>query len=484
MYQQLQEEDSDSQFEFENPFQFDLQETLYTHKLDKILGTWSGVWLVVGVCIGSGIFASPGLVYDDTQSVGASLCVWLFSGVLSMLGALCYIELGTSYPDSGGELVYLTKAFGPSLGFIYSFCAVLLQRPASIAIISSTFAEYLDRSLNLPDFVSQITAPLFILILTLMNIYSVEKTQLFQHTSTITKLLCILLIGCLAMIRVVVGPRNGMLFETDLFHGSSSELGKYAVASYFSLWAYDGWNTLNLVTEEFQDPSTNLPKAVLQGLLLVTCSYIIINFTYFIVLSKEVFVDSITIALDFAEHIFGTYGPLLMTVIVFIAAASALNASIFASSRLLVAMSRRGHGPQKLGIVHQKTNTPVHSLILQLILSTIYCQVGDIKSLLTLYSFGTWFFYFLTVFGLLVLRYTDPYCSRPFKVWLIVPILFCGLSFFLVLFSVYHTPMAAIVFFSLILTSSLIYLLASRANMTFEDYLESCRVSLARFFPK
>jgi amino acid transporter len=238
----------DSYFEFEDSVtQFQLAATMGRNEteLPRTISLSSGLALIVGVIIGSGIFASPGPVLDYTQSVGASLVVWIFAGFLALTGGLCYAELGTMIPSSGGEYAYISKAFGPLLAFLFSWTSILASRPGSIAIITTICSEYFARLLFQQS--DQHTSPWLVkffgvvitIVLTSLNIYSTKFSTSIQKVLTIAKIISLIVMATLGAI--FYSKNHSGSFTKPLFQDTTTDPGNFALATFSALWAYDGW---------------------------------------------------------------------------------------------------------------------------------------------------------------------------------------------------------------------------------------------------
>ena len=430
--------------------------------------------MIVGVTIGSGIFASPGPVLLQSQSVGASLLVWIFAGFLSSTGSLSYAELGTMISESGGDHPYLLHAFGEFPAFLYSWTNLLTSRPGSIAIILSICSEYLSRvffSSTIPIF-SKSASTFFILCLTLLNVKSTKSSGYLQNIMTLLKLLSLAVISVIGILFILARPSPDQ--NTSIFDGSSKNPGNYALAIYSALWAYDGWNSLNSVCGELKDPPKNLPKAITIGIFLVTLSYFFTNLAYFMVLSKETIISSNTVALDFGVVTLKSFGFISFSIMVILSTLGAANASILTGSRIFYVSSKKGHAPSFLSKIDAKTLTPVNALICQAFLSILYVVLGDFQTLINIYSFATWIFYLLTVLGLLKMRITDPFLDRPFKVWIFVPITFCFLACALLVISALEAPREALLSILFLSTGIPFYFL--KTSMLIEGILSRTKL--------
>jgi amino acid transporter len=216
-------------------------------EFERTIDLSTGISMIVGVTIGSGIFSSPGPVLLQSQSIGASLAIWLLAGFLSSTGSLSYAELGTMISESGGDHPYLLRAFGEFPAFLFSWTNLLASRPGSLAIILSVCSEYLCRIFlsACNTLVSKSITVFIILALTFLNAKSTKSSSYAQNIMTVLKLLSLLLISGLGMSYLFDDNVN---FRGSIFNGSSTNPGNYALAIYSALWAYDGWNALNTIT--------------------------------------------------------------------------------------------------------------------------------------------------------------------------------------------------------------------------------------------
>ncbi|KAJ3271431.1 hypothetical protein HDV01_006637 [Terramyces sp. JEL0728] len=468
--------DTESLFEFDDSLpQIPISHTLHRSEteLEKSITIWNGLGLIIGAIIGSGIFASPGPIVEYSGSVGGALCVWLVAGFLSMCGGLCYAELGTMIPSSGGEHPYLKRIYGALPAFLFSWTGILAGRPGGIAIITHTCAEYITRLLESSTdgqqsaLYTKLIAIFIICIITLINCVSTNASTRVQDFMTTLKIGSLGYIAAMGAFYLYRGSPTDN-FKTTLFQDSSSYPGNYALALFSALWAYDGWNNLNVVTGELKDPSKNLPRAVIGGTILVTICYFTTNIAYFAVLDKGVVAKSTTIGMDFGMAVFGNVGSSIIPLIVIISTLGAANATVFTGARVTFITSQQGHAPKFFSRI-SSSRTPVNALILQAALSMVYILSGDYKVLVNLYSFIGWTFYFLCVFGILILRMAEPYAERPFKVWLAFPLLFSLVSGALIACSVWEAPTQALYALFLMSSGIPVYYVGYRFDLTWED---------------
>ncbi|XP_029455615.1 cystine/glutamate transporter-like isoform X3 [Rhinatrema bivittatum] len=379
--------------------------------------------LTIGTMVGSGIFISPKGVLKNSGSVGLSLLVWFACGIISMLGALSYAELGTCIKKSGGNYIYLLETLGPVPAFLRLWSEFVMIRPANIAVVSLAFGRYLIE----PFFIPCHAPSLAVKLITSLGICHFENFQ-------------------------------------NAFDTSKMDLDNLPLAFYSGMFAYGGWFYINFVTEEVVNPERTIPITVIISLITVTIGYILTNVSYHTILSIEEVLESEAVAMSFADQTlkgFSSAIPLLVAMSCF----GSLHGGIFASARMLFAASREGHWPSLFSMIHIQRHTPLPSLILMMPLILLMVFMGDIYGLLNFYSFSRWFFMGLVTIGLIVHRYRYPELPRPFKVPLIIPGLFSVMCIFIVTMSLYSDPVNTGIGCAITLTGlPVYYLLIHRAQ--------------------
>lgn len=409
-------------------------------KLKKELGLMDGMAIIVGVIVGSGIFISPRGVLQEAGSPGMALVVWTLCGLLSMVGALCYAELGTAIPRSGGDYAYIFESFGPLPAFLFLWCAVLVVIPTTNAIMALTFANYIIQPLigncAPPDNAVRLLAAAAICFLTFLNCYNVKwatHVQGFLMFFKIAALVIIIIAGF-----VWLGKGHTANFD-QAFHGSTTDPGLVALSFYSGLFSYAGWNYLNFVTEELKNPYKNLPRAIGLSLPLVTLINVFANVAYFVVLTPAEILASNAVAVTFSERITNVIA-LIMPVFVAGSTFGGLSVHIFASARICFVGARQGHFPNSLALITLDKFAPAPALIFLGTVSVLILSVTDLYVLINYTSFVESMFILWSICGLLWLRWKRPLMHRPIKVNLIFPIFFLLVSSFLVILPLWVRP--------------------------------------------
>ncbi|XP_036886701.1 B(0,+)-type amino acid transporter 1 [Sturnira hondurensis] len=428
-----------------------------TTSLQKEVGLLSSICIIVGTIIGSGIFISPKAVLSNTGAVGPCLIIWAACGMLATLGALCYAELGTMITKSGGEYSYLMEAFGPIPAFLFSWTSLFIIKPSSFAIICLSFSEYTAAPFypgcSPPQVVVKCLAAAAILLIITVNALSVRLGSYVQNVFTAAKLVIVAIIVISGLVLLAQG--NTKNFENS-FESSKLSVGAISLAFYNGLWPYDGWNQLNYITEELKNPFRNLPLAIIIGIPLVTVCYILMNISYFTVMTMTELLQSQAVAVTYGDRVLY---PASWVVPVFVAFSTigAANGTCFTAGRLVYVAGREGHMLKVLSYISVRRLTPAPAIIFYGIIAIIYIIPGDINSLVNYFSFAAWFFYGLTTLALIVMRFTRKELERPIKVPIVIPILVTLMSVALVLAPIISKPAWEYLYCAIFILSGLIF---------------------------
>ncbi|KAA8643205.1 hypothetical protein EYZ11_003108 [Aspergillus tanneri] len=465
---------------------------------NKTLTYLNGLSLVVGLIIGSGIFSSPSQVNANAGSPGASLIAWVVAGLLAWTGAASYAELGGAIPLNGGSQVYLSKIFGELAGFLFAWCAVLVLKPGSAAIIAIIFGEYVVRAVVGADvetvnpWINKSVAFASVFIVTLFNCVSTRVATRLGDILMFFKFVALIGVTVIGIVVAITGlSYKGSASEewkSGWFNDTSVDVSAWAVALYAGLWAFDGWDNTNYVTGEFKNPGRDLPRVIHTAMPLVILSYLLANISYFLVLPHSTIEASNTVVVQFGDKVFGPLGALVFAVIVSASCFGSLNATIFTSGRLIYAAGKEGYLPSIFGdlwargapaseVSHRLQRrswarkslvrlfgdgcqigyTPIYAMALNSALTLAYVIVGEFRTLVTFYGVAGYTFYFLTVLGLIVLRIREPYLERPYKTWISTPIIFCCVSLFLLSRAVIADPLQTLIVVAFIIAGVPVY---------------------------
>ncbi|XP_061157955.1 b(0,+)-type amino acid transporter 1-like [Syngnathus typhle] len=424
--------------------------------LKREVGIIGGISFIAGTMIGSGIFISPQYVMSAVGSPGASLLIWASCGLIAMLGGLCYAELGTVIPESGGEYIYMLRTAGRVVAFMFVFTFVTVMRSASATGIALSFAEYAVAPFfpgcPPPQMLVKCAAAGAIILLASVNCLSSRLATVIQVVTLVVKVLALTLI-------VVVGVV--MLFEKgtgnfeNAFEGTHLQVKSFGIAFYQGLWSYDGWNTLNYLTEELKHPEVNLPRAVMIAISLVTGLYLLVNVSYLTVMTPKELISSSAVAVTWGNKVLGSWGW-IMSLAAALSAFGSLNGTFFSGGRVCFVAAREGHMPNILSMAHVHRLTPSPALIFTTVVSLLVLIPGDFQSIVNFFSFTAWFFYAITFSGLLYLKIKKPELPRPYRVPIILPILVLIAAVFLVLAPIIDNPQIEYLYVTLFIFSGVI----------------------------
>ncbi|XP_035529229.1 b(0,+)-type amino acid transporter 1 isoform X3 [Morone saxatilis] len=425
--------------------------------LKREVGIIGAVSFIAGTMMGSGIFISPQYVLSTIGSPGASLIIWACCGLIAMLGGLCYAELGTVIPESGAEYIYIMRTAGKVVAFMFVFSFVIVVRPASATGIALSFAEYVVAPFyecTPPQLVVKCVAAGSIMVLAIVNCLSVRLATTIQVVSMAVKVLAMAVIILGGVVMLFQGHTEN--FDNS-FEGTNVGVSSIGIAFYQGLWSYDGWNTLNYLTEELKDPEVNLPRAVVIAISLVTGLYLLVNVSYLTVMTPRELMSSSAVAVTWGNKVLGSWGW-IMSVAAALSAFGSLNGTFFSGGRVCFVAAREGHMPDILAMAHVNRLTPSPALIFTTLVSLVVLIPGDFQSIVNFFSFTAWFFYAITLSGLIYLKIKKPELPRPYKVPIILPILVLIAAIFLVLAPIIDDPQIEYLYVTLfILSGAIVY---------------------------
>jgi APA family basic amino acid/polyamine antiporter len=409
-------------------------------RLDLVrgLGAWASGAIVVGTMIGTGIFLKPSEMAREGRFVSVVFAAWIVGAILSLFGALSYAELGAMIPEAGGEYAYLRRGFGPVWGFLFGWMHSIVGRPSSMSSIAAglvRFLGFLVPAVATPIFTLHIALPsltswvkpydfvftwgqplavLWLAIMTGVNYLGVRVGGAVQVFLTAIKIISVVIVIGVALFAPASANAADPIWPSALNAGVFSA---FLAALAAALWAYDGWEDLNLVGSEVKDPQRNFPRALVGGVSLVAIIYLLFSAACLKVLPFNVVASSQHIASDVVAHVAGRGAATWITLAMVISAIGSMNSSILSGARVPYAMARDRIFFKIADGIHPKYRTPGRALIFQGVLASLMALTGTFEELTNLFIFAGWIFYGLAVVALFRMRHTEPNLPRPYRCW-------------------------------------------------------------------
>jgi len=358
----------------------------------KEISLFGGVSILGGIMVGSGIFYLGSYVLMRTgMSLGLALLTWILGGVISLLGGICYAELGASDPRAGGLTVYLSKAYSPMVGFLSGFNNWLIAGPGSIAALAIALPSALKVIMPMGEWTVKIVAIALIIGLTVVNYFGVKFGSRLQNVSMIAKLIPIGIIMILGLLFGNVTPDLSLAPKTGDFNfGTIISMVAFAVVA--SLWAYEGWTNLNTVAEEVKNPKKNLPLAIIISITSITVLYTLFNYSIYKVIPFSE-IESLIANNEYylgtyaAQKLMGSAGSTLVVIGMIVSMFGALNGCILAFPRMYYAMSKEGHFFDSFKKLHPVYKVPYAPLVVQCLISIALVLLRDLNQLTSLVVF-------------------------------------------------------------------------------------------------
>jgi APA family basic amino acid/polyamine antiporter len=457
-------------------------------QLIRGLGLIAAISVNVGNIIGTGVFLKARVMTCNVGTPGKALIVWVIAGFLALAGALTYAELLAMMPRAAGEYGIVRDAYGRPLGFIYGWTQFLIARTASAAALAVGFAiflndllagalkhEYFQYTLPGGHVLSfgrlQLVALSAIIVTTLINCAAVRVSG--GVASVLTGLKIVLLVGVGLGAFFYSGGDWGHLGLVNT--GGACEgvpittggLAGFAAAMIGALWAYDGWNNITFLAGEVKNPGRNLPLALIGGGLVVMGLYLLVNLSYFHVLTPTEIASvpaSSSVAAEVIRRLLGSAAVTLMAAAMMTSSFGALHASIMATARIPYALAKDGLVVKSLAHVSPRTHVPVRALMVQGVWACVLALSGSYDTLTDYAIFALTLFYALVAGSIFLFRKRHPEIERPYRTWgyPIVPILFLIVSVALICYTFVNTPKQSTIGLGLILLGLPVYWLLDR----------------------
>jgi basic amino acid/polyamine antiporter, APA family len=346
------------------------------------LGVWDASMIVVGGVIGSGIFLTPAAIARQTGSSAEQMLAWAIGGVIALIGALCYAELGARRPTAGGGYVYLREAFGLIVAFVFGWNLLVVNHSGSIAAVATVFVEYAGAAIGVTPDYPQPYAVGTIVFLAGINWFGIRAGSLTQNILTVLKLLAISALIVFGLIATgAPAPSSPPTPMNPLALGG---------ALMPVLFSYGGWYYVNDIAGEIKDPHRNLPRSLIFGMLLVALCYLLANAAYLHVLGHEGLANSKAPAAELMRHVLGEPGARLIAAGIAISTLGFCNISVIGAARVFQVMGADGVFFRAAGKLHPRWRSPNVAIVMLSIWACVLAITGTFDQLLNYSTVGDW----------------------------------------------------------------------------------------------
>jgi len=389
------------------------------------LSVFDAVMITVGIVIGAGIFRTPSMVAGVTGSVDWMMIAWVLGGVLSLVGALCYAELASTFPNAGGDYHFITRAYGRDASFFFAWARVAVITTGSIALLAFVFGDYMSRVYSLGTHSPAIYAALTVVLLSVINIIGLRESARTQNVLTLLE------VGGLLLVAVA-----GLMAPAPAAPAAAATAGSgmptmFGLAMVFVLLTYGGWNEAAYISAEVRGGPRAIVRALVLSLVVITVVYVVFVLCVLKGLGFAGMAKSTAVGADVMQAAFGPGGAQLIGVIVGIATLTSINATMIVGARTNYALGRDWPVLAFMSRWHGGKNVPIVAFLVQAAIALALIAFGAVQkdgfsAMVEFTAPVFWFFFLLTGIALFVLRFRAPHVARPFKVPLypVLPLVF------------------------------------------------------------
>ena len=415
-------------------------------QISRKIGLFTAISIVVANMIGSGIFITSGIIAANLPDSGWVLLCWLFGGMISISGAICYAELATRMPEEGGEYVYLKKLYHPALGFLSGWTSFFVGFSAPIASSALSFAEYIFAGLNMPlsdsntlqlVFMKKTVAILIILIFTIVHYLGLRLGSKVQNSLTVLKIIIVLGLASAGMIYGGGNWSNISFTTTQSFEGIA-----IGTAMMLVMFSYSGWNASAYIAGELKNPRRVLPFSLVTGTLIVMFLYLAVNLFIFQAVPYTELKGTIAVVNAASVGVFGNWMGEVLSLLIGLALLSSLSAFIILGPRIYFAMAQDRLFFPFASKVHPRYGVPGRSIVIQGVIAIMMVLIGSIEQLVIYVIFALNIFPWLAIAGLFIARKRHIGDESAVKVWgyPYIPIFFLSSSLILMVIAYFNRP--------------------------------------------
>jgi APA family basic amino acid/polyamine antiporter len=399
--------------------------------------------IAIGGSIGSGIFLTPATIARDVGSPWLMVAVWVMGGLITLAGALTFSEAAALLPQAGGQYVFLTRAYGGLVGFLFGWAYFLVVNAGGLGALSVAFATYLGFFVPLGPMETKVVAIIGLLLLTSVNVLGVKAGAMFSNVFTVLKLVGI---AGLVAVGLAMGSPHTTDFSFSLVGAPADLWGALALGMVGVLWSYGGWQHATYASAEIKNPQRTLPLAMTAAAVAITALYLFANLAYMFLLTPGQMAASPRVAADAVGTVLGSMGGSLISLAIVISTFGVVGIYTLTAPRIYYAMAADGVFFRKVAEIHPRFHTPAFSIVFQSLWAVVLILFwGTFENLISYVVFTDWIFFALAGASVIVLRRTMPDAPRPYRVpgypW--VPLFFVGTSTCFVVMTLIAKPAQA-----------------------------------------
>jgi basic amino acid/polyamine antiporter, APA family len=371
--------------------------------LPKSLRTWDGIALLIGITIGSGIYSTPYLIAGHFPNFGTAAVAWVAVGLFVLVSGMVYAELGTRLPATGGEFVYIERAFGRWPAFMYGWAQLFIVRTSPAAGLAIIAADYVGYFVPLGKTPHLLVALGILVVLGAVNVVGVRWASLTNKLSTVVKVSGLLVFAAAGLFMLQSVPMQ--FGEVTPPSTGLSHTGNLIAALFLIIFSHTGWDRVGYVAGEMEDPRKSLPRTMLIGLTLILVIYWAVNAVYYGVLGVDGLRATSTPAATVMSQLTGQVGGGIVAILAIVSALGSINGTMMASSRVYFAMAQEGLLFKWLDYIHPRFQTPTRAVIAHMVWAGVILIVrGNFASIVAGMVFGVLIFYGLTAVALFKFR--------------------------------------------------------------------------------
>ena len=409
--------------------------------------------IVIADMVGVGVFTSLGFQVKDIPSGFSILLLWIIGGIVALCGVFSYSELGAMFPRSSGEYNFLSRAFHPSVGFLAGWVSATVGFAAPVALAAMAFGEY-AKSL-LPGWPPLGLAIAVVWMVSLVPLSGVRHSSSFQLISTVLK---VALIVAFLLAGFIIGTPQAMSFAPSTSDFAHLTSGPFAIGLVFVMYSFSGWNAATYIIGEMRTPQRSLPRALLAGTLIVLVLYVALNAVFLQTTPIEKLSGQLDVARIAGSYIFGDFGGRVVGAMICIGLVSSISAMMWIGPRVMMTM---GEDIPALRVFARKSSqgAPAYAIIFQLAVANLMLFTRSFEAVLDFIQFALLCCSFLTVLGLIKLRFTQPDVPRPYRAWgyPITPLVFLLVTAFMMYHLLTERPLQSFLGTLIMISGLLIY---------------------------